>query len=224
MRGIINLDFQDVTTVLKDGGVAIMSTGFGEGEKRVTKAIQEALNSPLLNNNDIYNSKKILLNINFCGEDEKSELTMEEMNEVNDFMTKFREDVETKWGLAYDSTLGNKVKITLLATGFGLGNMTENCAPPTPKTQAEVDDEKNRAKERIEEYYGKGQGSSNVRRNHHVFLFNEESIDDEDVISMVENLPTFNRTKEGLKSILQKNSESKPSGITDEGINFNLIG
>ncbi len=59
MHGTINLDFQDVTTVLKDGGVAIMSTGYGEGENRVTKAIQEALNSPLLNNNDIFNSRKV---------------------------------------------------------------------------------------------------------------------------------------------------------------------
>ena len=120
MHGIINLDFQDVTTVLKDGGVAIMSTGFGEGENRVTKAIAEALNSPLLNHNDIFNSKKVLLNINFCADKDHESLMMEEMNEVHEFMAKFRQDVETKWGLATDSTLGSKVKITLLATGFGL--------------------------------------------------------------------------------------------------------
>ena len=59
MHGTINLDFQDVTTVLRDGGVAIMSTGYGEGENRVTKAIDEALNSPLLNNNDIFNTRKV---------------------------------------------------------------------------------------------------------------------------------------------------------------------
>lgn len=61
VHGIVNLDFQDVTTVLKDGGVAIMSTGFGEGEGRVRQAIESALHSPLLNNNDIFNSKKVLL-------------------------------------------------------------------------------------------------------------------------------------------------------------------
>ena len=61
VEGVINLDFKDVNTVLKDGGVAIMSTGYGEGEGRVRKAIEDALNSPLLNYNDIYNSKKILL-------------------------------------------------------------------------------------------------------------------------------------------------------------------
>ena len=105
MHGIMNLDFEDVTTVLKDGGVAIMSTGYGEGENRVTKAIKEALNSPLLNHNDIFNSKKVLLNINFCADDDHSSLMMEEMNEIHDFMGKFRHDVETKWGLATDSPL-----------------------------------------------------------------------------------------------------------------------
>lgn len=228
MRGIINMDFQDVTTVLKDGGVAIMSTGYGEGEKRVTKAIEEALNSPLLNNNDIYNSKKILLNINFCKDEERAELTMEEMNEINDFMMKFREDVETKWGLATDSTLGNKVKITLLATGFGLGNMTENVMETTPtpvqKTQAEMEDEKNRYKDRMVEFYGKDKDSTSIRRNHHVFIFSEENIDNEDIISMVENLPTYNRTKEGLKSIISKSADEETPNPSSDSINFNLKG
>ena len=125
MHGIINLDFQDVGTVLRDGGVALMSTGYGEGEGRVTKAINEALHSPLLNNNDIFNSKKILICISFSedetGEDGTSqELMMEEMNEVNDFMEQFRDDVETKWGLSTDPELGKKVKVTILATGFDI--------------------------------------------------------------------------------------------------------
>ena len=107
IRGTINLDFNDVKTVLKDGGVAIMSTGYGEGENRVSQAINDALHSPLLNNNDIFNSKKILFNISFST---KSELMMEEMNEVHDFMSKFGKDVETKWGLYIDESLENKVK------------------------------------------------------------------------------------------------------------------
>ena len=90
VHGLINLDFNDVKTVLKDGGVAIMSTGYGEGEGRVKKAIDDALNSPLLNDNDVFNSKKILLNISFCGnKDSKDGLLMEEMNDVNDFMATF---------------------------------------------------------------------------------------------------------------------------------------
>ena len=97
VHGLINLDFNDVKTVLKDGGVAIMSTGYGEGEGRVKKAIDDALNSPLLNDNDVFNSKKILLSISFCGQkDGKDSLMMEEMNDVNDFMAKFGGDFEIK--------------------------------------------------------------------------------------------------------------------------------
>ena len=122
VHGLINLDFNDVKTVLKDGGVAIMSTGYGEGEGRVKKAIDDALNSPLLNDNDIFNSKKILLSISFSGEkgNNKGSLMMEEMNDVNDFMAKFDTKFEIKWGLATDPELGDKIKVTILATGFGI--------------------------------------------------------------------------------------------------------
>ena len=90
VHGLINLDFNDVKTVLKDGGVAIMSTGYGEGEGRVKKAIEDALNSPLLNDNDVFNSKKILLSIAFASEKKDNPgLTMDEMNDVNDFMEKY---------------------------------------------------------------------------------------------------------------------------------------
>ena len=125
VRGLINLDFNDVRTVLKDGGVAIMSTGFGEGEGRVRKAIDDALNSPLLNDNDIYNSQKILLSIAFSSENGTEGLAMEEMNEINDFMSRFGSNFELKWGIAIDNTLEKKVKITILATGFGLDDLED---------------------------------------------------------------------------------------------------
>ena len=127
-HGLINLDFNDVKTVLKDGGVAIMSTGYGEGEGRVKQAIEDALNSPLLNDNDVFNAKKILLSINFAKQSNNGEaqneggLMMEEMNEVNDFMEQFGSDFEIKWGIAFDPELGKKVKVTILATGFGIKN------------------------------------------------------------------------------------------------------
>jgi cell division protein FtsZ len=99
VHGLINLDFNDVKTVLKDGGVAIMSTGYGEGEGRVKKAIDDALNSPLLNDNDIFNSKKILLSISFCSDKQgQTGLMMEEMNDVDEFMKKFGTGFEIKMG------------------------------------------------------------------------------------------------------------------------------
>ncbi len=121
VHGLINLDFNDVKTVLKDGGVAIMSTGYGEGEGRVKQAIEDALNSPLLNDNDIYNSKKILLSINFSSDNNDNPgLTMEEMSDINEFMSHFGNGFELKWGLALDPELDKKVKVTILATGFGI--------------------------------------------------------------------------------------------------------
>ena len=118
-RGIVNLDFNDVRTVLEDGGVAIMSTGYGEGEGRLRKAIESALHSPLLNNNDIYNSKKILLSITFAADKANNEgLRMEEMNEVNEFMSHFNCDYQSKWGIFLDPNLGEKGKVTILAMEY----------------------------------------------------------------------------------------------------------
>ena len=117
LHGKVNLDFNDVKTVLKDGGVAIMSTGYGEGDNRVSMAIQNAQHSPLLNNNDIFNSKKVLLNISYSSQ---HKLMMSEMDEVKEFMNRFSRDFETKFGMAIDDKLEQSVKITLLATGFGI--------------------------------------------------------------------------------------------------------
>ncbi|MBO4661843.1 MAG: cell division protein FtsZ [Bacteroidaceae bacterium] len=193
MHGIINLDFQDVTTVLKDGGVAIMSTGYGEGENRVTKAIAEALNSPLLNHNDIFNSKKVLLNVNFCADKDHESLMMEEMNEIHEFMAKFRQDFEIKWGLATDSTLGSKVKITLLASGFGLQSMMDRKANPDEKEWGDDWDDF------YTTYYGSGKTS--VRPHNNIFIFTADTMDNDDVISQVDATPTCRRTKEDLKHI-----------------------
>ena len=149
-RGIVNLDFNDVRTVLEDGGVAIMSTGYGEGEGRLRKAIDNALHSPLLNNNDIYNSKKILLSITFAADKSNNEgLRMEEMNEVNEFMSHFNCDYQFKWGIFLDPNLGEKVKVTILATGFGIKNIDGMQEHKTKKyTQEEEKEEEELKRQR----------------------------------------------------------------------------
>ena len=207
MHGIINLDFRDVCTVLKDGGVAIMSTGFGEGENRVSKAIEAALHSPLLNNNDIFNSKKVLLSISFCAEKEGDTLMMEEMNEVHEFMSKFHDDVETKWGLSTDPSLDKKVKITILATGFGISNVPGIQA----KLDAEEEQRRPKEQERQEEYeerrdqfYGGSDKKGIQRRRPKFYLFGLDDLDNEEVISMVELTPTYKRSKEVLADIKAK--------------------
>ena len=207
---LINLDFADVKTILKDGGVAIMSTGFGEGENRVTKAIDDALHSPLLNNNDIFNAKKVMLNVSFCP---ASELMMEEMNEVHEFMSKFREGVEVIWGVAMDNTLEGRVKITVLATGFGvedvpgMDSVLEKRSQEEEERQLQLEEEKEKNKERIRKAYGEsasGIGSKNIRKRRHIYIFNPEDLDNADIISMVESSPTYLRDKSTLSSIKTK--------------------
>ena len=211
-HGLINLDFNDVKTVLKDGGVAIMSTGYGEGEGRVKKAIDDALNSPLLNDNDIFNSKKILLSINFCNEKgDNNGLMMEEMNDVNDFMAKFGSDFEIKWGLATDPDLGKQVKVTILATGFGIEDVDGmNSHLTNKRTQEEADriaQEEEKAAERQDRrnrYYGKDSDNKQYKRRPHIFLFRPEDLDNEDVTLAVENTPTYKRTRQMLENIREQ--------------------
>ena len=215
IRGVINLDFNDVKTVLKDGGVAIMSTGFGEGEGRVRKAIENALNSPLLNENDVYNSKKILLSIAFAENDEENgTLMMDEMNEVNDFMSRFGRNFETKWGLTVDNSLGSKVKVTILATGFGIkrvDGMEDHIATRTredeEKRQEEMEAEAKK-EERREGYYKTG-NSTQVKRSPNIYLFKAEDLDNEEVILAVENSPTYTRSRMQAKEISNLSNQQR---------------
>jgi hypothetical protein len=229
VEGVINLDFKDVNTVLKDGGVAIMSTGYGEGEGRVRKAIEDALNSPLLNYNDIYNSKKILLSINFKSDNkENDDLTMEEMNDVHEFMSRFGTDFELKWGLAIDQTLDKKVKVTILATGFGIddvegmGSHMKKHSLEEEEQRVREEEERAERRDRRNNYY-KDNNSSQYKHRPQIFLFNFDELDNEDVILAVENTPTYLRTKQMLGDIKRIGSPNKmqnddETSAPDQGI------
>ena len=217
-EGYMNLDFNDVKTILQNGGVAIMSTGYGEGEGRVKKAIDDALNSPLLNDNDIFKSKKILLSLGFSNEkDKNSALMMEEMNEVTDFMSRFDSDYETKWGVTIDPELGQKVKITILATGFGIEDVDGMNSHLKKHTQEEADrmaqEEERRAEreERRSHYYGNIGKNNQYKRRPHIFLFRPEDLANEDVILAVENTPTYKRTRQMLEEIRQQTPSDSPT-------------
>ena len=216
-HGLINLDFNDVKTVLKDGGVAIMSTGYGEGDGRVKLAIQDALNSPLLNDNDIFNSKKILLSINFSkGSDKENQATgglmMEEMNEVNDFMEQFGSDFEIKWGIGLDPDLGNKVKVTILATGFGIRDvdgMDSHIKKVVQEKTAAATEEDIKKGIRIVKYYPDGNGGTVYKRRPQIFRFQPEDLDNEEVILAVENTPTYKRTSQQVKELQLRVSDER---------------
>ena len=208
LRGTINLDFNDVRTVLKDGGVAIMSTGYGEGEGRVTQAINDALHSPLLNNNDIFNSKKVLFVITYSP---NSELMMNEMDEIHEFMSKFDKDVETKWGLYIDESLESTVKFTILATGFGIkdvpgmDSVLKKRTLEEQKLLEELEEEEQKKNDRRVNYYGSSMQTNAYRkRRPNIYIFSQEDLSNDDIISMVETTPTYKRTKMELEAIQSK--------------------
>jgi cell division protein FtsZ len=115
--GQINVDFADVCTVMKNGGVAILGSAAAAGDNRAQKAIEEALNSPLLNDSDIRGAKWILININSAEGD--TEFTMDEVEIIQNYLlSQAGDNTDVILGLGYDNTLGNKLGITLIATGF----------------------------------------------------------------------------------------------------------
>lgn len=138
--GAINVDFNDVNTVMRDSGVAIMGSAVAEGETRAISAVQEALNSPLLNDNNIEGATYILLNITYGD----IEVTMDEIGEITDFIQdEAGSTADVIWGHGYDPTLGNKLSVTLVATGFKSTPVTGFEKAPEKKVQVLEEEPKN---------------------------------------------------------------------------------
>lgn len=193
MHGRVNLDFQDVNTTLRNGGVAVMSTGYAEGENRVTRAINDALNSPLLNNNDVFDASHILIAIT-TSSDDGATLRTGEVDEINAFMGHFNSDIETKWGLAFDPQLGQTIKITIIASGFGLYGTKKR--ERNNKLEVDADDADKSGRRGV--YYGT---STRVRRRARCYIFNDDDLNNEALLKQVEEVPTFKRSAECLQSI-----------------------
>ncbi len=129
--GYINLDFADVEKTLKNSGVALISMGEAEGENRVTKAIEQAIVSPLLQDSKITEAKRLLFEICFS---EKNPVSMEEIDELNKFVDGLSSDIEVIWGALQDDTLEDNVRIIILAAGFEMDGSTGSILPATTAT------------------------------------------------------------------------------------------
>ena len=141
--GYINVDFEDVKTVMQNSGVAIMGSASSEGEGRAYKAVQAALNSPLLNDNDIEGARYILLNITSGSQ----EVLMDEVSEITDYIqNQAGLTADIIWGNCHDESLGNKISVTLIATGFQtktdriekMGSVIERTVPLTINNQSDI--------------------------------------------------------------------------------------
>ena len=120
--GYINVDFADVETVMRNSGVALMGTGVASGVSRALIAVEQALNSPLLNNNDIMGARNILLNITSGIE----EITMDEIGEITDYVQeKAGNSADLIWGNGVDESMGDKISVTIIATGFSTSSIPE---------------------------------------------------------------------------------------------------
>jgi cell division GTPase FtsZ len=117
--GYINTDFADVYNTLKNGNVAIMSVGSASGENRIEQSIHEAMHSPLVNS-DVKGAKRILLQL-YCSTEHP--ILMQEMDHIHAFVHEVGEDVEVQWGVSIDETLGEKVRVTLIATGYDVSDI-----------------------------------------------------------------------------------------------------
>jgi cell division protein FtsZ len=210
VRGVINLDFNDVNTTLRNGGAAIISSGYGTGERRVTKAIEDALESPLLKNRDVYGSRKILMNVYF-NPNSGSPLLMKELNEIQEFMANFDQEVDVIWGTAHDLNLEEQIKVTVLAAGFNVSLDKEAPVQNVPQRRESIsvpntvtDNSGRLIKEYGEEAITKQALAQNRAR---YIVLTPEEMDDDDVIDMIEKTPTYKR-KPDFRNLIKERQQA----------------
>ena len=137
--GYVNVDFEDVNTVMRESGVAIMGTALAEGDDRAKRAVDDALNSPLLEDNNIKGAKHILLNITSG----TKEVTMDEIFEITEFVQEEAGyGTDLIWGNCFDENLGDQISVTIIATGFEHKNQREKISPSEEKIVVSLEDQK----------------------------------------------------------------------------------
>lgn len=219
----INVDFQDVKTTLKDSGAAIIATAIGEGEHRITDAIQKALHSPLLKSHDINTSKRLLFK--FMGsKDSQNALRAEEIAEITNFTSKLPSGIDVKWGIGDDPSMGDKVKITVLASGFDVtisesrdkgekGEKDDDVVvfhsdrDDAPEAAAKQKDETRQ----IAEVYGQEKLKEQEREAARLkyAVLKPGQFDDDEAISLLQKFPTHTRPAY-IKDQLQRLAEARP--------------
>lgn len=199
--GYMNVDLNDVDTTLRDSGAAIISCGFGEGESRVSKAIEDALNSPLLRSRNVYGAKRLLFHIYYSRTAEEA-FKMNEVDELTDFVSSLSPEVDVIWGLGFDETLGNQVKITVLAAGFDNAITDEDRAaigvPQAPKRTVQTEPKSSVA------------DNAWVRPDMNIryVVLQPSQLDNDAVVEALESSPTYKREKRVAEQI--KNAGGEP--------------
>jgi cell division protein FtsZ len=205
LRGKINLDFADVNTTLKNGGIALMSAGYGTGENRLEMAIKDSLNSPLLRYNDIGHAKKILFQI-ASSDSKEFKLRIKELQHIRRFMKEFEQYIKVIWGLAYDNSLGEKVKFTILVSGFGLEEVqvltSEERKDISNRQEIRKKMEDKEKEERIKKFYDLKNELEDLMSR--IAILTGDEMDDNAFICWLEEHPVCDRTPEEIAGLREK--------------------
>lgn len=195
-----NVDFADVDFTMRNSGVGLISVGYGEGEGRLQRAIEDAVNSTLVNDvENIYNAQRVAFVIYYSHE---NALRIDEMDDIHNFMFRFKTEYEVKWGHGYDDSLGDRIKITILVTGFGLGDVLTDdqqteLSEEDRQKRAEEDLAKKQAREEedilIDTYYGSYGPRFRPRIEPVVLSARELEDDDDSLVRLLENTPAYKR-------------------------------
>lgn len=223
VKGIINRDFNDVTTTMKDSGVALVSYGFGAGENRLDTAINEALDSPLLNNNDISTAQRILFYISFR---EDAGFKVEELNKsIDSFMAGFDNHIKMIWGFGTDESLtpDQEVKFTIIATGFGLDAVPEMKKMKDDNRfleEQELQEKKKRDEELVKTYYGDKINMTNVKvgrvSQSSIVVLTMDEMDDDKFLEFMEKTPTYSRDPKEIAAIRKPVTMTKTEPVSEK--------
>ena len=218
----INVDFEDVKATLRNSRTAIIATAYGDGEPRITSAIRNALHSPLMKRHDVNTSQRLLLKFS-CNRNSDNPITAQEMTEIYAFTSKLPDTIDVKWGIADNPELGDRLKVTILASGFDLtlieGQKTsEEKKKDNPQdnvvlfgdghesiaAKAEREKEMDR---QIAEIYGMEKLKQQIRDANKAkyAVLDPSQYDNPEVVALLERMPTFTRDPQFLDELRKVN-------------------
>lgn len=224
----INVDFEDVKTTLRDSKTAIIATAYGDGDHRITSAIRNALHSPLMKKHDVNTSQRLLLKF-ACNRNSERPITAQEMTEIYAFTSKLPDTIDVKWGIADNPELGDKLKVTILASGFDLTLIEKRAGEeghgPAEDEKVVIfgdsshDHETKAAQEKevdrqIAEMYGAEKLKQQIQDANRAkyAVLDPSQYDDHEVVALLERFPTFSRDPKYLDE-LRKLKDKKESRI-----------
>ncbi|MCH5221241.1 MAG: cell division FtsZ family protein [Muribaculaceae bacterium] len=202
---IVNIDMRDVDSCLRKGRTALISVGYGEGKpiERMQQAIQNTLYSPLLCDTDIRSAKSLLFAF-YYSHNINPPFNAQETSAVNQFVAEFNPNVKIKFGWGFDDSLDNKIKFTLLASGFDVSVKTGDIDVTIAGSQS--DDEETNNDARVIQAYGKEmvEEFNRQQETQNYFVLNGDELDDDRMIEMVAHSPAFKRDKRKINASMNR--------------------